>query len=201
MRSALTPDQRRQRGLAASRAWYHRNIDRERERSRKKLATAYERNRDAILRRNREWAKRNAEKIKARQRQYRLENAEKRKLQNQIWRKLHGKEWRIKNLQKHRLQDIVSSHKRRALKKSAAVNLRSIQAWMKSVKQRTFSTCYYCGSRVRSSDIHFDHIVALSTGGPHSVENLCVSCAPCNLSKNAKSVTEWLKIGQQVFPL
>lgn len=91
--------------------------------------------------------------------------------------------------------------RRRALELAATVNLLAIEAWMRAVKSKPFAHCYYCGSRISTGRIHFDHIVPLSCGGPHCVENLAVSCAPCNQSKNAKMLKEWQCAGQRMLGL
>ncbi len=95
----------------------------------------------------------------------------------------------------------AAAQKRRALQKSATINLQSIEAWMKSVRSKKSATCYYCQESFPSSEIHFDHIIALSKGGPHSVENLCVSCAECNHRKSATSLRAWVRIGQMNLEL
>lgn len=48
--------------------------------------------------------------------------------------------------------------------------------------------CAYCKT---SPHEHWDHVVPLARGGRHAVGNLAPSCAPCNLAKGAKLVTEW----------
>lgn len=106
-----------------------------------------------------------------------------------------------KSQKEHPEYGVAASMKRRALKRGAATNLAHIREWMKGIKQKKSTICYYCQNRISSDQIHFDHIIALSKGGAHSVENLCVSCAPCNLSKHAKQITAWVRIGQQVLSL
>lgn len=49
--------------------------------------------------------------------------------------------------------------------------------------------CTYCGSTVVTP--HIDHIVPLSREGKSVIENLCVSCQPCNSSKQDKTPEEW----------
>lgn len=50
-------------------------------------------------------------------------------------------------------------------------------------------TCQYCGKRgVR---LECDHIVPVSRGGGHDLENLATACLPCNRSKRDKTVEEW----------
>ena len=58
------------------------------------------------------------------------------------------------------------------------------------VWSRDGRTCKYCGSS-DSESYHLDHIVPWSRGGGHTVENICVACGPCNLSKGAKTPEEW----------
>lgn len=91
--------------------------------------------------------------------------------------------------------------KRRALLNGARINLSKIRDWIKLVKSKPIIRCYYCDKLVSTSRIHFDHIVPLSKGGVHSVDNLCVACSSCNLSKKAKTVSAWIRIGQQVLSL
>ena len=91
----------------------------------------------------------------------------------------------------------VDSPQRRWAKR----NPEKIEAWMASIMAKPSASCYWCGASVSKSNLHFDHIVALSKGGPHSIENLCVSCAPCNLSKANKDVVAWVRVGQQVLSL
>jgi len=108
-----------------------------------------------------------------------------------------NREWASRNKDKIRSRDM----RRRALLKGAEINLAKMQEWMASVKRKRSVRCYYCNSKISTAKIHFDHIVALAKGGPHSVENLCVSCGHCNLSKQDKPVRAWVRIGQQVLEL
>ena len=49
--------------------------------------------------------------------------------------------------------------------------------------------CVYCGDRPEV--LHCDHVVPFSKGGRSEPSNLVASCAPCNISKGARSVEEW----------
>jgi 5-methylcytosine-specific restriction endonuclease McrA len=105
--------------------------------------------------------------------------------------------WAAKNRDFKRL----ASSKKRALKRAATVNLKAISDWTKSVLSKRSVICYYCQKPTSTKNIHFDHIIALINGGAHSVENLCVACAHCNLSKGRKPVRVWTKINQQLLEL
>jgi 5-methylcytosine-specific restriction endonuclease McrA len=101
--------------------------------------------------------------------------------------------------QEHKVERWLRSQKRRALKRAATVNLKAINAWVKFVKSQKLVRCYYCDVKLPPSQIHIDHVISLEKGGAHSVENLCVSCPPCNLSKNKHLIQSWYKAGQQIL--
>lgn len=105
--------------------------------------------------------------------------------------------WASRNKDKIRLRDM----RRRALLKGAEINLKGMIEWMGGIKSKRTFVCYYCDQEHPISMVHFDHIIPLSKGGAHSVENLCASCQPCNCSKQAKQVSAWVRIGQQVLAL
>jgi len=51
-------------------------------------------------------------------------------------------------------------------------------------------TCYLCGIRCTRRNITLDHIIPLSRGGAHTVENQRVACRSCNSKKGAKLLDE-----------
>jgi 5-methylcytosine-specific restriction endonuclease McrA len=107
----------------------------------------------------------------------------------------------IERYQENKPRAYEYAQKRRALKMKATVNLKSISEFRSRVKSKPFIACYYCEKIVSTKAIHFDHIVPLIKGGSHSVENLCVSCPTCNLTKNASTIKTWFKMGQQILNL
>ncbi|MFG3405618.1 HNH endonuclease [Streptomyces sp. NPDC048142] len=52
---------------------------------------------------------------------------------------------------------------------------------------RYAETCAYCDAPAE----HIDHVNPISKGGADAPHNLLPACAPCNLSKGAKSLAEW----------
>lgn len=48
--------------------------------------------------------------------------------------------------------------------------------------------CCYCNAPAE----HLDHVNPLSRGGADAAHNLVPACAPCNLSKGAKTLAEWV---------
>jgi 5-methylcytosine-specific restriction endonuclease McrA len=44
-------------------------------------------------------------------------------------------------------------------------------------------TCQYCGARLPSEDLTFDHVIPRSRGGKTTWENIVTCCIPCNREK------------------
>jgi 5-methylcytosine-specific restriction endonuclease McrA len=70
-------------------------------------------------------------------------------------------------------------------KERIPVNLRRI------VIERDGLRCVYCGVDLLKSEIHLDHVLAESRGGPTSVDNLQVTCGKCNLEKGILTESEF----------
>jgi 5-methylcytosine-specific restriction endonuclease McrA len=88
--------------------------------------------------------------------------------------------------------------RRRALFAGAAVgDLEPIIAWEVRVRRRACVPCYWCGEPTPGKSAHLDHVVPLSRGGRHAIDNLCASCPACNLRKNSKLPNEWNKTLKQ----
>ena len=46
--------------------------------------------------------------------------------------------------------------------------------------------CQYCGSKERTSELTFDHVIPKSRGGKTSWTNIVTACRPCNTEKGHK---------------
>ncbi|MCO5104950.1 MAG: HNH endonuclease [Burkholderiaceae bacterium] len=49
--------------------------------------------------------------------------------------------------------------------------------------------CAYCGTT--GVALHWEHIIPVSRNGPNTIDNMVLSCAPCNLEKGARNPLEW----------
>ncbi len=65
------------------------------------------------------------------------------------------------------------------------------------VLERDHYTCHYCRKVFAESDLHVDHILAVTLGGKDTQDNLVAACGFCNRSKTNKPVCSqchtWLK--------
>jgi len=53
--------------------------------------------------------------------------------------------------------------------------------------------CVFCGLDLELSEIHLDHVIPESQGGPTSYHNLQVSCGKCNREKGVLTEAEFEK--------
>lgn len=54
--------------------------------------------------------------------------------------------------------------------------------------------CAYCDRRVNRRTRHIDHSVSVANGGTDHLNNLRLSCTPCNLFKGALNAREFRRI-------
>lgn len=154
---------------------YWRDIELSRSKARQKAKARYAKNKTAALLASSRWASHNPEKKRA------------------CWLS-----WALRNGDRIR----ATASARRAKKRAATIgNTSTILEWIKEIRSKPFTRCHWCGTKVSGSNIHFDHVVALAKGGSHSIDNLCVSCQPCNSKKYTKPLSEWSVNSQTFLPL
>lgn len=130
---------------------------------------------------------------------WRKENSDSVKKYNNNFRKNNKKyyankqkQWRKRNPEKVRAMDF--NRRARELKAIGIVTVKVI----KELYFEQSGLCAYCGIRV-FDDYHVDHMVPLVNGGSNLKENLCISCPDCNLSKNSKTMNEWIEYSGFLF--
>ena len=79
--------------------------------------------------------------------------------------------------------------KRRAQLRDAIVNpdeKKQIEEIYRIAKEEPNVRCYICGKLIPFGERHVDHIIPLSRGGTHTIDNLAIACKRCNLVKHDK---------------
>lgn len=110
--------------------------------------------------------------------------------------------WRAKNPEWAKQNNRKAWLRRRARLAAASIgNEQTILGFVNSVRTKKYVRCYYCQTKTAGKTCHIDHIVPLSKGGRHSIDNLCVSCPGCNLSKHNRLLRDYIKLGQQLLSL
>jgi HNH endonuclease len=90
------------------------------------------------------------------------------------------------------LHNILGGLKRRGMTKPELVK---VKAWMVSTwRYGVYRLCTWCDSRVTASTFSLDHMVPVVLGGPHTKNNLCLSCDKCNREKAGLDPEDWKKL-------
>lgn len=172
------------------------------QRNKQKVATKnhnyHAANKDAILRRHREWLANNVDKVADRKKKYRAENKEKvqkyerERLQaNKEKMRAKNQRWRNSNPDKVR----ATKARREAIKKAAPGRFTADDIAVLFTEQG--GMCAYhlvnprCHKELRDK-YEVDHITPLIRGGTNWPDNIQLLCPHCNSSKGAKLHEEFL---------
>jgi len=154
-------------------------------------------NRERVSQLNREFYEANREERKAYHRQYRQDHLEHMRILGRKYRRENGKyfrdymrQWSRANPDKIRTRDYA----RRSRKKGNGGSF-TVAEWEQLKKLYNY-TCLRCKKQEPEIKLTIDHIVPLSKGGCHSIENVQPLCQSCNSAKWNKTVDyrpEWNK--------
>jgi len=61
------------------------------------------------------------------------------------------------------------------------------------------AVCYYCGVALDNVEAHADHLAPKARGGKNGAYNMVLTCAQCNVRKNARHPLDWL-VEQELPP-
>lgn len=95
--------------------------------------------------------------------------------------------WRRENLDKGRMYE----NERRALKygNTSIADLLTEAQW-RDILDTYHHRCAYCGKK--SERLTIDHVIPVSHGGTHSVNNVVPACQHCNDVKGTKTPERWV---------
>lgn len=63
----------------------------------------------------------------------------------------------------------------------------------RQVIERDGLHCVYCDDDLTDQEIHLDHVVPESLGGPTTYDNLQVTCRRCNIAKGILTEDEFVR--------
>jgi len=152
----------------------------------------------------RQYYKDNIERAKERNRQWKKENTNYNKEYLRLWRKNnpekdreYSRRWRANNpikakevTKRYQINNLHNSRQRCARRYAIKLSNTVGDVCYESILSRDGYICHICNKTVDPNDIHFDHVVPLSRGGSHSMENIKVSHSTCNISKGVKLMSE-----------
>jgi len=159
---------------------YHREQTPERREVHRLASLAYwERNKDQVAAYQRRWIAANPEKARALRRRsmakWRAENPEAAKAVMRKWIDANPQRW----------TELTRAYGGRRRARKAATQTGPVDLAL--ILERDGMVCHICSGVIEAmTDLHFDHIIPLSKGGPHIAENIAPSHAQCNMHKGAR---------------
>lgn len=103
---------------------------------------------------------------------------------------------RFNNIDRTRLNERISSHKRRELKRNNPLSEKYYFKDILELKEKQNNKCIYCFKSIKK-DFHIDHIIPISKGGADSLLNIQILCPTCNVRKSATDPFEFAnKLGR-----
>jgi len=142
----------------------------------------------------RAWKAENSARVRATAKVWRNVHPERVRIYKKSWYAAHKEQvragiesWEAANPDRSRVRHVVAQRRRRARIARVLATL-TPQEW-EAILEAAGRACVYCGGQERLS---MDHLIPISRGGPHTSENVAPACLPCNLSKGAKTVMEFL---------
>lgn len=184
-------ERRRDYFLQKTQQWNKDNPERRKALSRSR----YLNNKEHRLRQSREWSQNNPEKSREIKQRWVVNNPDRRKEVSRNWAREHPEQrikWRAENPEAYHSHNKRNNAKRRALMNEAEGDYTKEDLIAIYADQE--GRCAYCGITLYwdiPGDIHLDHVVALTRGGSNWPDNLALTCASCNSSKQDKSIEEW----------
>lgn len=147
---------------------------------------------------SRDWAENHKEKELDRYKKYRERNREtireksRIRMANKRNKDKEGslkytRDYRRRNPEKAAFWDRMKKYKRRAAMRGDSIKL---SEW-NELKARYDHSCVYCLQK--TNKLTMDHVIPLSKGGKHSIENIVPACGSCNSSKHVKDIYLWVQ--------
>lgn len=92
----------------------------------------------------------------------------------------------------------VEQAQRRRARKNGQVEFDLPRNYVGLLSKQQGFVCIYCSSDISESPTT-DHLIPLSRGGKHGIDNIKIACQSCNSSKNDKTLVEWLDLVRAII--
>lgn len=161
-------------------------VDREKKNS--QLRKYYHANKDRFKTYMTKYRHEHHEELLAKKRAYYWAHREERAETNRLWREVNHTELLKKKRDYGRNHPEVGfrhTQRRRAQKKTTQIEIITRHQW-EFIKSIYGYRCVYCGKKTIA--LQQDHILALASGGSHTLENIVPACGPCNQRKGTRKV-------------
>jgi len=156
----------------------------------------YAENREKYLAQAKAWQAANPEKLAAKRKAYAAANRKKLAAKTKAYRQANPEKFAacIKAWQAaHPNKCLALCHKHRAKKFGVKIgDTAAILIWLEGWKTEAPVACHYCKAISPGTEMTIDHVIALSAGGDHDLNNLVVCCPSCNSFKGDKLPEVWL---------
>ena len=143
----------------------------------------------------RKWRASNPSSVKNSQKKYRESNYEKRAAYTREWRKEARKnpEFRKKNHERADRWRAANLTEYNLLKAARRAKMKGIKILKEDISNWESRICGICSKYIEDK-FHIDHIIPLTRGGKHEVENLQLAHPSCNMSKYNKLPDELIVV-------
>lgn len=128
-----------------------------------------------------------SEEVKRRNREQYLKNKERYKAKAKEWNKTHVEYSRAQSAQNRVKQKYPETFA------ISSIDLDSMEQWFMDQRGKA---CSYCGKATMPV---MDHVIPLSRGGKHELDNLKVCCSRCNSFKGAQTLEEFTEEIRQMY--
>lgn len=174
-------------------------LARHREKKRQKDRDYAASHRQYAAEKSRKWYANNADRAKLANAEWRRKNPEKMKEYRAKWKSLNPQKEASSQRKYIQTPSGKSSKAHRAHRRRAAImkcENKATSSQLAILKGKS-KTCYYCGC---GGALTFDHVVPISKGGGHSIDNIVMACSSCNRKKAATAPADYaVKIGRLIL--
>ncbi len=146
----------------------------------------------------RRWYSGHKEQAKASKQIYIEKNAEVVAKRRRRYTATHGEEnraraakWYAENPERGKANAKIANHKRRA--RIAKVGGSFTKSNIRDLYATQGARCYYCSISIEDK-YHIDHMNPISRSGSNWIDNICLACVRCNLSKHTKTAKEFMNV-------